>query len=251
MGAQVSRVYGFVVRRPLQRFNVEHRAEKMIKKFEDPAALPHRAPMYKSDAAVLEEFRRENPDLIALEGKKDDPLHDRLKAVYVSSTDPAPDPRLGETENKPLPRDVRQHYDDFVPAQMRVERSGQTRTLPRGKVSINQAVDMLTRHSKTEGVYGVEEISEEYRLNKEVVTNTVKYFSIFSMMETKTRENEGDRPDPLAAGPDWEKPDDMKLQDAEKKQVLADMTAKSDQHKLRAADEMRRKSLETGEDRKT
>ena len=83
----------------------------MIKKFEDPAALPHRAPMYKSDAAVLEEFRRENPDLIATESKKDDPLHDRLKAVYVSSTDPAPDPRLGETENKPLPRDVRQHYD--------------------------------------------------------------------------------------------------------------------------------------------
>ena len=78
--------------------------------FEDPVAKPHRAPMYKSDAELLEEVRRENPQLLDTAMKKDEELYDRLKSVYVSSTDPAPDPRAAEKENRPLPRDVRQHY---------------------------------------------------------------------------------------------------------------------------------------------
>ena len=110
MGAQVSRVYGFMVRRPMQRYNVEHRAEKMVNKFEDPAAKPHRAPMYKSDAEVLEAVRRDNPDVLHSVAAKDDPLHDRLKSVYVSSADPEPQPRDDDSSNRPLPRDVKQHY---------------------------------------------------------------------------------------------------------------------------------------------
>ena len=70
MGNQVSRVYGFLVKRPLQRYNVDNRAEKMINKFEDPVAKPHRAPMYKSDAELLEEVRRENPQLLDTAMKK-------------------------------------------------------------------------------------------------------------------------------------------------------------------------------------
>ena len=66
--------------------------------------------MYKSDADLLEEVRRENPQLLDTAMKKDEELYDRLKSVYVSSTDPAPDPRAAEKENRPLPRDVRQHY---------------------------------------------------------------------------------------------------------------------------------------------
>ena len=116
MGAQVSRVYGFMVRRPLQRYNVEHRAEKMVKKFEDPTAVPHRAPMYKSDAEVLEAVRRDNPEVLESVAVKNDPLHDRLKSVYVASSDPAPDPRAGEAADRPLPKDVRQHYQvSFFP----------------------------------------------------------------------------------------------------------------------------------------
>jgi len=236
----------------MQRYNVDHRAEKMITKFEDPAAAPHRAPMFKSDADLLEEVRRENPELLAETVKKDDTLHDRLKTVYVSSTDPAPDPRVEEREDKPLPRDVRQHYEDFVPAQMRVERAGLTRTLPRGKVTLDQAVEMLTRHSKTKGAFGVEEISEEYRLNKEVVTNSVKYFDIFSMMETKTREDESVVPDPLQAGPDWEsvssREDPAKIKIDEERVEIGAATTK---HKLRVEQEMAKKSLQSGEEEKT
>eukprot|EP00090_Calanus_glacialis_P026837 TRINITY_DN42190_c0_g1_i1.p1 TRINITY_DN42190_c0_g1~~TRINITY_DN42190_c0_g1_i1.p1 ORF type:complete len:254 (-),score=116.32 TRINITY_DN42190_c0_g1_i1:144-905(-) len=253
MGNQVSRVYGFLVKRPMQRYNVDHRAEKMITKFEDPTAAPHRAPMYKSDAALLEEVRRDNPEMLETSVKKDDTLHDRLKSVYVSSTDPAPDPRMEERDTKPLPRDIRQHYEDFVPAQMRVERAGQTRTLPRGKVSLDQAVEMLTRRSETEGAFGVEEISEEYRLNKEVVTNTVRYFDIFSMMETKTRDQEDVAPDPLQAGPDWEsvtstKEDPARIKEQEER---AKLEAANIKHKLRVEQERAKKNLQSGKEEKT
>jgi hypothetical protein len=67
--------------------------------------------MYKSDAALLEEVRKDNPEMLSAAVRKDDDLHDAVKAVYVSSTDPAPDPRVQEKENKPLPRDIRQHYE--------------------------------------------------------------------------------------------------------------------------------------------
>jgi len=248
MGAQVSRVYGFVVRRPLQRYNVEHRAEKMVKKFEDPAAAPYRAPMYKSDAEVLEAVRRDNPELLQEVAMKDDPLHDRLKTVYVSSTDPAPDPRAGQDDHKPLPRDVRQHYQDFLPAQMRVEREGVSRTLPRGKVSLNQAVEFISKHAESEGSFGAEQISQDYRLNQEVVANTIKYYTIFSMLVPETRESETDKPDPLQAGPDWQVVSNSKMPLELEEERDAKMREVARIQKKRAEDEIKRKRIRSGGD---
>jgi len=248
MGNQVTRVYGYLVKRPLQRFNVDNRAEKMIDKFEDPVAKPHRAPMYKSDADLLEEVRRENPQLLDTAMKKDEELYDRLKSVYVSSTDPAPDPRAAEKENRPLPRDVRQHYQDFVPAQMRVERDGYLRNIPRGKISLDQAVELLSKHSETHGSFGAEEISDKYRINKDVADNIVHHFKIFSMMETETRE-ETDKPDPLQAGPDWVST--SKLEDPMKEQLerAEEILRKEKKHELRALDERKTKGLTSGEEK--
>jgi len=248
MGAQVSRVYGFMVRRPLQRYNVEHRAEKMVKKFEDPTAVPHRAPMYKSDAEVLEAVRRDNPEVLESVAVKNDPLHDRLKSVYVASSDPAPDPRAGEAADRPLPKDVRQHYQDFIPAQMRVEREGVSRNLPRGKVSLNQAVDFLTKHSASKGEFGSEQISQELRLNKTTVDNTLKYFTIFSMIVPETRESESDIPDPLQAGPDWQISPSQDVGKQLETEYIAKIASTTEKHKKRVEDEMRRKKIQAGEE---
>ena len=199
MGNAVSRVYGAVVKRPLQRYNVEHRAEKLITKFEDPTAAPQRAPMYKSDADMMEEIRKTEDGI----HKVEDQLLDRLKAVYVSNKDneAAPDPKQIENPERPLPRDVAQHYANFVPAQMRLERSGgRVKTLARGKVTLDMAVDMINRHQASRGQYGAQEISGDFKINKEVAANIVKYFEIFKMMETTTREDEAHQPDPLIAG---------------------------------------------------
>ena len=108
--------------------------------------------------------------------------------------------RAAENPDRPLPRDVAQHYQDFVPAQMRLERQGRERSIPRGKVTLNQTLDILNKYRTTEGKFGAEKISGEYKINKNVADNVVRYYELFNMMETNTRENEHDPPDPLTAG---------------------------------------------------
>ena len=76
MGSIGSRIRGTVMTRPLQRWNVETRAEKVISK-EKPVA----APMYPSDEEFLQNLRRTNPNLTELVHKKDPKLHERLKEV--------------------------------------------------------------------------------------------------------------------------------------------------------------------------
>jgi len=198
----VSRVYGSIVKRPLQRYNVENRAEKLITKFEDPTAAPQRAPMYKADVDLMKEVRRTEEGI----HKVEDQLLGRLKQVYVSNKDneAAPDPKQIENPERPLPKDVSQHYVNFVPAQMRLERAGgRVKSLARGKVTLDMGVDMITRHHASKGTYGAQEISRDFKINKEVAANVVKYFEIYNMMETETREEEFHHPDPLAAGKDW------------------------------------------------
>jgi len=205
LGNSVSRVYGAVVKRPLQRYNVEHRAEKVINKIQDPDAPAMRSPMYQSDAALLDEIRKTNPGMAESAVRRDGSLHQRLKSVYVESTDPV----LEESSSHPihaknLPKDTAQYSYDFVPAQLRLDTDQQARrTLPRGKVTIGQAVDFLTRFKETRGTFDHGAIADQYRLNPETTKHAVDYFTIFNITETKTRESESTPPDPLVAGKDW------------------------------------------------
>ena len=84
MGNKVSRVYGSIVKRPLQRYNVEHRTEKVLDKFADPGAAPVRAPMYDADKMIREQTIKTEEGI----HKVEDDLLNRLKDVYVSSKDP-------------------------------------------------------------------------------------------------------------------------------------------------------------------
>lgn len=198
MGNQVSRVYGAVLKRPMQRFNVDHRAEKVIKKIEDPLATPMRAPMYKTDADLLEEIRKTKPEVADSAVKKDDELHDRLRSVFVTSKDPEIVEHSETSDDRPLPRDRNPYSYDFVPGHKRSEK-----TVPRGKVTLEQAVDLITKHKETEGTYDNHAAADQYRINPTVAENTMKYFQIFGMIEPKTRTSEYDQPDPLTAGVDW------------------------------------------------
>jgi len=204
MGNKASRVYGTFIKRPLQRYNVDHRAEKVIKKIEDPSAAAMRAPMYQSDAELLEEIRRQNPTMAEQAVRKDEDLHHRLKSVYVESTDPVVEEVPQSDPSKPLPRDTSQYSYDFVPAQLRLDTTDRkARLLPRGKVTLEQTVDILTQYKITEANFDHLAIADQYRLNPEKLKQTVRYFTIFNMMETKTREAETTPPDPLVAGKDW------------------------------------------------
>ena len=78
----------------------------------------------QSDAELLEELRKTNPEMAESAVKKDSELYARLKDVYVESTDPElqnVDSSLKrEKPGKPFPRDTSQYSYDFVPAQIRL-----------------------------------------------------------------------------------------------------------------------------------
>lgn len=208
MGNSASRVYGFLVRRPLQRYNVDSRAEKVVKKIEDPSAPAMRAPMYQSDAELLEELRKTNPGMAESAVKKDSELYARLKDVYVESTDPElqnVDSSLKrEKPGKPFPRDTSQYSYDFVPAQIRQDMPDRgQRIVAKGKVTLQQAVDILAKHKETGGEFGQEAIVNQYGLTAAATAGALRHFFIFGMFETNTRKNESVTPDPLVSGKDW------------------------------------------------
>jgi hypothetical protein len=239
MGNAASRVYGTLVRRPLQRFNVDHRAEKEINKFQDQNSAPVRAPMYQSDADLLAEIRNTNPEMAESAVRKDGELHTRLKSVYVESSDPELEPTKPNRPARPLPRDTSQYSYDFVPAQFRLDTKDRlNRVVPRGKVSLEQAVDFLTRYKKTEGTFDHIAIADQYRLSPETTKQAVRYFTVFKMMETNTRESETTPPDPLMVGEGWvekvKNPQDpFGEQKDEKERILATL----ERHKDRVAKE--------------
>ena len=108
--------------------------------------------------------------------------------------------RAEEDPTRPLPRDATRYSEDFIPAQMRMERQGRHRTLPRGKVTLDTAVDIITKYQTSGGTFAPEQISQQYKISRAVAGDMTKYFEIFNMMETNTREQEFLQPDPLVAG---------------------------------------------------
>ena len=113
------------------------------------------------------------------------------------------DYRPAENPDRPLPRDPSQYSAEFVPAQMRLERPGVRRkTLP-GKMTLDSSVNMITKFQQSPANYGPEQSSDEYKINRAVAANILRYYGIFNMMETNTRDTEMDKPhDPLIAGDD-------------------------------------------------
>ena len=84
MGGQTfSKLRGSLITRPMQRFNIEARTEKLLKK-EKPIA----APKHLSDQELVEKIREERPEIAEAALKKDDILLERLKDVYTTSNDP-------------------------------------------------------------------------------------------------------------------------------------------------------------------
>ena len=104
MGGQAfSKLRGSLIKRPIQRFNIEARTDKLLSK-----EKPIPAPQYKYDKELLESIRQDNPEVVDAATKKDDVLLERLKDVYVASNDPQDfDPdinrKLPDNPERPLP----------------------------------------------------------------------------------------------------------------------------------------------------
>jgi len=203
MGQAASRVYGSLIKRPAQRYNIEHRAAKVISKIEDPSSPAMRAPMFQTDKDILENARRDNPDFGNEIKRKDEALHTHLKDVYVTSQDPSgkpPDQMARKQVNldRPLPLDRRAGKTEvFIPGLMRVDRRGASR----GKVTIEEAITLLTEHTSKPDIHTVQVLSDKYRLNPEILEEVLKHFKLFKIHIPVNKEVE--EFDALKAGKDW------------------------------------------------
>ncbi len=86
MGGVLGKMRGHLVTRPMQRYNIESRAEKVL---ERDAAVPRPAPKFQSDRELLQEIRRMNPAVAEAAAKKDADLHSRLKEVRATANRPS------------------------------------------------------------------------------------------------------------------------------------------------------------------
>lgn len=143
MGQTISRARGALITRPMQRFNIDNRTDKLLNQ-----EKPKPAPKYESDQQLLESIRRENPELLEATTKKDLDLLNKLEKIYVTSKDPLEfDPdinrKLPYNPNKPLPeKGIRSGPGGgFLEASMLQKRKRA------GKLSIDDLQNVLARVS--------------------------------------------------------------------------------------------------------
>ena len=77
MGKTMSKLRGQMITRPIQRFNIESRTEKILSQ-----EKPTPAPKYQTDIDLLEKIRHENPEIFEETRNRNSLLDQRLKQVW-------------------------------------------------------------------------------------------------------------------------------------------------------------------------
>ena len=77
MGKTLSKLRGQMITRPIQRFNIESRTEKILSQ-----EKPTPAPKYQTDIDLLQKIRHENPEILEETRNRNSLLDQRLKQVW-------------------------------------------------------------------------------------------------------------------------------------------------------------------------
>ncbi|KAL6448895.1 hypothetical protein ACFW04_000562 [Cataglyphis niger] len=164
----MGKVYSLLTR-PIRTFNVENRAARIISR-----EKPIPAPQYPSTEKQKKLSDKVNPNFLKEHYQKNVQLDQRLKNVFVTSTDPQ---KVIEPtrESRPLPQNRRAideyTFDFFEPT-----------TIPVGKCSLKQVLTFLSQHKYDPATYSSENIAAEYKIDKKVVENILKHFKLYVTM---------------------------------------------------------------------
>lgn len=201
MGQTISKLRGSLVTRPIQRFNIESRTEKLLK--EDKAI---RAPQFPSNEELVENIRRERPDIIEAASKKDTNLLKKLEDVYVSSSDPQIFDHESNSKvnydnpERPMPtKGIRSS-----PSYGFAEASQLKGSVHRGKMSIETAQLMMNQFANNPTSETLSSLSQNHQIPLQKLVNMLENFRVFNMYKSEVDEatNEDDN-NPLRAKADW------------------------------------------------
>lgn len=150
---------GALVTRPMQRFNIDSRTEKLLARDK-----PIQAPKFQSDRELLEEIRRDRPEIVEAAIKKDDKLLQRLNSVFVTSQDPDTyDPDINRTipdnPNRPKPAHGQR---GFIKPGFEEAAAIMGAAKP-GKLAIDDLQTMLAVHSSNPTSNTTEALAKEYK----------------------------------------------------------------------------------------
>ncbi|KAJ6638137.1 Protein NDUFAF4 like [Pseudolycoriella hygida] len=167
-----------VASRKARRFNVESRAHRLLDK-----EKPDPAPKFKSNILDYNKVLEEQPNFAELQSKKNIELDDRLKRVYVTSTDTVVDVPSDKQTQKPLPLNKKQVVD-YEYGYLEPEK------VAPGRVTLRQAMTFISNHSSEPETWTTQRISDEYKLKPNIVDSVLKHFYTFELYVPEIKKKE-------------------------------------------------------------
>lgn len=165
----MGKVYSYITR-PVRSFNIENRTARILEK-----KKPIPAPQYPSVEKQKELVDKLKPDCKETLLKKNLELHDRLKSVFVQSKDP--EITSSKQSHRPLPQDRSRYSLDEISNSI---------VPTRGKCTVNQIVEFISKHQENKTEYSIERISQDYKMDKKTVEHILQNFRLFHHLKEET-----------------------------------------------------------------
>ncbi|KAK7491521.1 hypothetical protein BaRGS_00017160 [Batillaria attramentaria] len=153
--------------RPVKNFNVENRAQRVLK-----SEKPRPAPRHPSTAAAFDNLAQEHPEIVDEQKKKHRKLDEYLKNIRVDSTGENPEivaksaRHMPENRSKNTPSDYGFMEPDIIPD---------------GRASLRQALDFISQHHLNPQEYPADKIASQYKLSVSEVQNILQHFQTLHM----------------------------------------------------------------------
>ena len=151
----------------IRNFNLVNRAEQGGMK-------PSPTPRHPSTKNLLREQMSSHPEIKGETDRKDDKLLSLLKDVYVDSQDPMSSLQVKDAGTRQKPKEFRlpkDHQFDMM----------NIKNIPKGKISIVEALTLLNNHKLYPDTWTAKKIAEEYHLEQQDVNSLLKYFVTFEV----------------------------------------------------------------------
>ncbi|CAK6968201.1 NADH dehydrogenase 1 alpha subcomplex assembly factor 4 isoform X1 [Scomber japonicus] [Scomber scombrus] len=158
MGARVARMF--------RNVNIENRVHREISK-EKPRAAPRHTADIPEVEVTTESVHQKNDPLLAL-----------LKSVYVESKDPVAEAE-GQKEVTAVVELLRRPLKYSLPGDL--YGLSELTDVPKGKLTIAEALKALSSHQRHPQTWTVEKISEEYCLDLKETQALVQFFMPFQV----------------------------------------------------------------------
>ncbi|XP_064226410.1 NADH dehydrogenase [ubiquinone] 1 alpha subcomplex assembly factor 4-like [Aotus nancymaae] len=160
---------GAAMTRRIRNFNLENRVKREISKMK-----PSPVPRHPSTNSLLREQISLYPEIKGEIAHKDDKLLSFLKDVYIDSKDTVSSVQVKAAETPQETKEFRLPFGhDFDMINIK--------SIPKGKISIVEALTLLNNHKLYPEIWTAEKIAQEYHLEQKDGNFLLKYFVTFEV----------------------------------------------------------------------